>query len=117
MAEKTKEFLPGTSDPVVLPEEPLQGSIRWEEKEVPIARLVQAIIGFPSVNAYDKDLYALDVLAQVMGEGETCRLHCRLKEEQNKVFSISARVTGRLLLFVASSLSRFPFLLLSGPRH
>ena len=90
VAEKTKDFLPGTSDPVVLPEEPLQGSVRWEEKEVPIVRLVQAMIGFPSVNAYEKDLYALDVLAQVMGEGETCRLHCRLKEEQNKVFSIGA---------------------------
>ena len=59
VAEKTKNFLPGSSDPVVLPEEPLQGSVRWEEKEVPIVRLVQAMIGFPSVNAYEKDLYAL----------------------------------------------------------
>ena len=90
VAEKTKNFLPRISEQAALPEEPLQGSARWEEKEVPIARLVQVMIGFPSVNAYEKDLYALDVLAEIMGEGETCRLQCRLKEEQNKVFSINA---------------------------
>ncbi len=90
VAEKTRDFLPRISEQESLPEEPLQGSVRWEEKEVPIVRLVEAMIGFPSVNAYEKDLYALDVLAEIMGEGETCRLQCRLKEEQNKVFSINA---------------------------
>ena len=114
VAEKTKNFLAGSSDPVVLPEEPLQGSVRWEEKEVPIVRLVQAMIGFPSVNAYDKDLYALDVLAQVMGEGETCRLHCRLKEDQNKVFSIGASnwtpafVRGQFIISVSLAPSQWP---------
>ncbi|SPF37142.1 Peptidase M16 domain protein [Syntrophobacter sp. SbD1] len=117
VAEKTKEFLPRTSDPVVLPEEPLQGSMRWEEKEVAITRVVQAIIGFPSVNAYDKDLYALDVLAEVMGEGETCRLHCRLKEEENKVFSISssnwtpAFVRGQFIISISLSPSQWPSVL------
>ncbi|MGA3113227.1 MAG: pitrilysin family protein [Syntrophobacteraceae bacterium] len=114
VAEKTKNFLPRNSDPVVLPEEPLQGSVRWEEKEVPIVRLVQAMIGFPSVNAYEKDLYALDVLAQVMGEGETCRLHCRLKEDQNKVFSVSASnwtpafVRGQFIISVSLAPSQWP---------
>jgi zinc protease len=114
VAEKTRNFLPGTSDQVVLPEEPLQGSLRWEEKEVPIARLVEAMIGFPSVNAYEKDVYALDVLAQIMGEGETCRLHCRLKEDQNKVFSVSASnwtpafVRGQFIISVSMSPSEWP---------
>ncbi|MGA2402869.1 MAG: pitrilysin family protein [Syntrophobacteraceae bacterium] len=114
VAEKTRNFLPRNSDPVVLPEEPLQGSIRWEEKEVPIVRLVQAMIGFPSVNAYEKDLYALDVLAHVMGEGETCRLHCRLKEDQNKVFSIGASnwtpafVRGQFIISVSLSPLQWP---------
>ena len=114
VAEKTRDFLPRNSDPVVLPEEPLQGSIRWEEKEVPIVRLVEAMIGFPSVNAYEKDLYALDVLAHVMGEGETCRLHCRLKEDQNKVFSIGASnwtpafVRGQFIISVSLSPSQWP---------
>ncbi len=114
VAEKTRDFLPRSSDPVVLPEEPLQGSVRWEEKEVPIVRLVQAMIGFPSVNAYEKDLYALDVLALVMGEGETCRLHCRLKEDQNKVFSIGASnwtpafVRGQFVISVSMAASQWP---------
>jgi len=114
VVEKTKNFLPRSSDPVILPEEPLQGSVRWEEKEVPIARLVQATIGFPSVNAYEKDLYPLDVLAQVMGEGETCRLHCRLKLYQNKVFSIGAInwtpafVRGQFAITVSLSPSQWP---------
>jgi zinc protease len=114
VAEKTKNFVRRNSDPVVLPEEPLQGSIRWEEKEVPIVRLVQAMIGFPSVNAYEKDLYALDVLAHVMGEGETCRLQCRLKEEQNKVFSVGADnwtpafVRGQFIISVSMAPSQWP---------
>ena len=114
VAEKTTNFLPRISDPVVLPEEPLQDGVRWEEKEVPIVRLVQAMIGFPSVNAYEKDLYALDVLAHVMGEGETCRLHCRLKEDQNKVFSIGASnwtpafVRGQFIISVSLSPSQWP---------
>jgi zinc protease len=117
VAQKTKNFLPRNSDPVVLPEEPLQGSVRWEEKEVPIVRLVQAMIGFPSVNAYEKDLYALDVLAHVMGEGETCRLHCRLKEDQNKVFSIGATnwtpafVRGQFIISVSLAPSQWPSVL------
>lgn len=114
VAEKTKDFLPRNSDPVVLPEEPLQDGVRWEEREVPIARLVQAMVGFPSVNAYEKDLFALDVLAHVMGEGETCRLHCRLKEDQNKVFSVDASnwtpafVRGQFVISVSLAPSAWP---------
>jgi len=114
VAEKTKDFLPRLSEQVVLPEEPLQGSMRWEEKEVPIARLVQAMIGFPSVNAYDKDLYALDVLAHLLGEGETCRLYCRLKEDQNKVYTIGASnwtpafVRGQFIVSVSLAPDQWP---------
>ncbi|MHC1729980.1 MAG: M16 family metallopeptidase [Syntrophobacteraceae bacterium] len=112
--EKTKNFLPRQSEQIVLPEEPLQSSARWQEKEVPIARLVQAMIGFPSVTAYDKDLYALDVLAHLLGEGETCRLYCRLKQDQNKVYSIGASnwtpafVKGQFLVSVSLSPNQWP---------
>ena len=72
------------------------------------------MVGFPSVNAYEKDLYALDVLAHVMGEGETCRLHCRLKEDQNKVFSVEASnwtpafVRGQFVISVSLAPSEWP---------
>ncbi|MFZ2447795.1 MAG: pitrilysin family protein [Syntrophobacteraceae bacterium] len=112
--QKTKNFQSRAAEPVVLPEEPLQSSPRWEEKEVPITRLVQAKIGFPSVNAYDKDMYALDVLAHLLGEGETCRLYCRLKDQENKVYSIGAShwspsfVRGQFIVSVSLAPTQWP---------
>lgn len=111
---KTKNFQGGTAEASVLPDEPLQSSMRWEEKEVPITRLVQAKIGFPTVDAYDKDEFALDVLAHLLGEGETCRLYCRLKDEQNKVYSIGAShwspsfVRGEFIVSVSLAPDQWP---------
>jgi zinc protease len=90
IAEKTKDFTRKAQGPVVVRSEPDQVSPRWEEKTLPLARLTQAMLGFPSVNLYSKDLYALDVLAILLGEGETSRLHHRLRDKENKVLSVSA---------------------------
>lgn len=112
--QKTANFNRVASEPVDLPEEPAQTSMRWEEKEVPVTRLVQAKIGFPTVNAYEKDMYALDILAHLLGEGETCRLYCRLKDQENKVYSIGAThwspsfVRGQFLISVALNPSEWP---------
>ena len=114
VVRKTENFRSRPSEPVTLPEEPLQTSMRWEEKEVPITRLVQAKIGFPSVTAYDKDMFALDILAHLLGEGETCRLYCRLKDQENKVFSIGATnwtpafVRGQFVVSVSLSPQQWP---------
>ncbi len=87
---KTKDFrrkvetaLPGTT-------EPPQVSPRRQERELPIVRLTQAILGFPSVDLHHPDLYALDVLALLLGQGESCNLVCRLKDRENQVLSVSA---------------------------
>ncbi|GLI32616.1 M16 family metallopeptidase [Desulforhabdus amnigena] len=88
VAEKTKNFQRKSSPPVVLPQEPLQVGPRWEEKTLPIARLTQAIVGFPSVKIDDEDLYALDVLALLLGDGRTSRLYSRLKDKENRVLSV-----------------------------
>lgn len=90
IAEKTKEFTRKAGAPVTVPSEPEQVSPRWEERTLPLARLTQAIVGFPSMTVYDKDLYALDVLALLLGDGQTSRLHYRLKDKENKVLSVSA---------------------------
>ncbi|MEN6441315.1 MAG: pitrilysin family protein [Syntrophobacter sp.] len=114
VVQKTSNFNRVSSEPVDLADEPPQTSMRWEEKEVPITRLVQAKIGFPTVNAYDKDMYALDILAHLLGEGETCRLYCRLKDQENKVYSIGAThwspafVRGQFIVSVALSPSEWP---------
>jgi zinc protease len=88
--QKTKDFTRRAGSPVVVSPEPLQVGPRWEEKGLSAARLTQAMIGFPSVTLYNKDLYALDVLAILLGDGQTSRLHQRLKDRENKVLSVSA---------------------------
>jgi len=89
ISEKTKEFTRRAAAPVVVPPEPEQVGPRWEEKGLPVARLTQAMLGFPSVSLYSKDLYALDVLAILLGDGQTSRLYYRLKDKENKVLSVS----------------------------
>ncbi|NTV43543.1 MAG: insulinase family protein, partial [Syntrophobacteraceae bacterium] len=89
-ADKTREFPRRSPETLVLPEEPTLVSPRREEKEMAIARLTQAIVGFPSVSLHEKDLYALDVLSLLMGDGETSRLYQRLKDREKKVLSVSA---------------------------
>ena len=90
LIEKTRNFTRRANESVIYPAEPAQVTQRWQEKEVPVARLAQAKIGFPSARIQDRDVYALDVLALLLGEGQTCPLYCRLKEQENKVLSISA---------------------------
>lgn len=90
IAGKTKDFVRGPRKGNLLPDEPPQISQRWEEKEVPIAKLTSAMIGFPSVTFHSRDVYALDVLALLLGQGETCRLNCRLRDKENQVLSIGA---------------------------
>jgi len=90
IAEKTREFTRKATAPPLLAAEPEQVTPRWEEKTLSQARLTQAIVGFPSVTLYHRDLYALDVLALLLGEGRTSRLHHRLKDKENKVLSVSA---------------------------
>ncbi len=75
ISQKTKDFTRRADAPLVVPPEPEQVSPRWEEKGLPLARLTQAMLGFPSVTLYNKDLYALDVLALLLGDGETSRLY------------------------------------------
>lgn len=73
-----------------LPAEPAPIGSRWAEKSLPLARMVQAMVGFRSVALSHEDLYALDVLAIVLGEGRTSRLYQRLKERDQSVLQVQA---------------------------
>jgi zinc protease len=72
-----------------LPTEPAQPSPRRAvaEKDVNLTYLQ---VGWHSIPLQHPDLYALDVLAQVMGGGESSRLVRELREKQNLVTGISA---------------------------
>ena len=76
--------------PVYVPEEPLQTGPRRAETYSPVARVARIEAGFPSVRLTHPDLYALDVLAMVMGDGRASRLHQALKEHDRLVLSVSS---------------------------
>ena len=117
ISQKTKDFNRRADAPLALPDEPDQVSPRWEEKGLPLARLTQAMIGFPSVSLYSKDLYALDVLAILLGDGETSRLSIRLKDKENKVLSVNTSnwtpsfVQGQFMISVTLDPRNWPLVL------
>lgn len=48
------------------------------------------MIGFRTVNISDKDVFALDVLAEVLGGGNSSKLYRDIKEQKGLAYSISA---------------------------
>jgi zinc protease len=73
----------------VVPQEPDQISPRRVEDTFE-TDLTQISIGYPSVGMLEHDLYALDVLAQILGQGESSRLYKSLTKEKKLVQYISA---------------------------
>ena len=76
--------------PYFLPSEPAQLTPCTVEKSLPMARIAQAQIGFRTVSLTDPDLYPLDLLAVVMGDGRTSRLYHTVRDNKGLVLSISA---------------------------
>ena len=74
-----------------LPEEPEVSSPRTIAKVLPFmqgpARLT---VAFPSIDILHPDLYALDTLAGIMGDGRSSRLYQRLREDKQLVISVSS---------------------------
>ena len=74
----------------VLPAEPPQLSPRRVEKSLPVARLAQARMGFQTIRLTNPDLYPLDVLAVIMGDGRTSRLYQTVRDQKGLVVHIRA---------------------------
>lgn len=89
-AGKTKAFTRRADPPTPIPDEPPQTSRRSAEQQLPLARLNQVMMGFPSVTLQSKDMHALDVLSFLLGEGRTSRLYWRLKEKEGLVLGIGS---------------------------
>jgi zinc protease len=81
---------PTANPPYVLPQEPAQLGPRSVEKGLPMARITQAQLGFRTIALTDADLYPLDVLAVIMGDGRTSMLYKTVRDEKGLVLSISA---------------------------
>jgi len=85
----TKDFVPVDQFEYSISEEKQQVSPRWVEQVHPASRLPAVLMGFPSVSVFDDDLYPLDVLAIILGDGRTSRLYKSLKDEKQIVLSVN----------------------------
>ncbi len=74
--------------PIPLPDEPRQVAPRFAEKEMGVQVSI-AKVGWPTVDLFDPDLYALDALAFVLGEGESSRLRRTLVQERRLANEVS----------------------------
>ena len=77
-------------DSVAIPPEPPQVAPRSVRVTHPLCEVPKLMIGFPSVSLRDKDLYALDLLANILGDGRASRLYQEVKDKQKLVLDISA---------------------------
>ncbi len=90
MVEKEfKEFKPSDYQPVVTAEEPPQVMKRTVESKDDI-NLGYLAIGFHSTSIFDKDLFAMDVLAMILGRGNNSRLVSSLVKEKRLAYSVSS---------------------------
>jgi len=74
---------------VPLPDEPLQVSPRESVREMD-GPAYDLALAWPTVDLAHPDLYALDLAANILGDGESSRLLRRLKHDRPLVLSISA---------------------------
>jgi zinc protease len=86
---KMKNMTPSPLSPIILPEEPAQlsGKELTLEKDVNMAYLN---IGFHIPPFGDENMYALDMLSIILGQGKSSCLYKKLKEEESLVYSISS---------------------------
>lgn len=70
-----------------LPEEPQQVTARQIEEAYP-TELARVFMGFQGVSVNDKDLFALDLLANILGEGNDSRLYKEICKKRQLVYSI-----------------------------
>lgn len=89
VSERFKDFKQGPYQDRNLPQEPPQISARRFEQQYPSA-VTRLAMAYQGVNLLHPDLYALDVLAMVLGQGESSRLYQDVLKKRNLVNSIAA---------------------------
>jgi len=76
-----KDFSARPFAPIVLPQEPRQLSMRNSVVEMDV-NLAYLMLGFRTVPLQHPDLYALDVLAAILGSGKSARMIRNIKDKQ-----------------------------------
>ncbi|MBI3832071.1 MAG: insulinase family protein [Planctomycetes bacterium] len=77
-------------DETAVPEEPEQVAPREVTVRHNLCQVPKVMLGFPSVSMRHPDLYALDVLASILGDGRSSRLYRTVKDEKQLALEISA---------------------------
>ena len=88
--ELSNKMMRTFNPPVVIEKEPIQTTARWAERSFPPARLTTMMIGFHTVPLSHPDLYPLDLMAIILGQGRSSRLYLDLKDKKGLVLSVSA---------------------------
>ncbi|MCD6506850.1 insulinase family protein [Candidatus Poribacteria bacterium] len=88
--EKVAELFEGferkASEPILLPEEPPQSSTRRSEISANV-EIAYGIMGFRTVSLFHRDVPALEVIAAVLGTGESCRISRIVKDRKRLIHS------------------------------
>ncbi len=77
-------------EPLVIPEEPEQMAPRYAQVSHPLVQVPRLMMGFPGVPLRHEDMYALDLLASILGDGRPSRLYQTVKDKLGLVQEISA---------------------------
>ncbi|MEW6087709.1 MAG: pitrilysin family protein [bacterium] len=82
-----KDFKGQLKTPSIIEPEPRQVSRRLVSKESDV-QITRLNMGFHTVDLYNDDMYPLDVLSIILGEGEASRMVKKIKNEKAYVYSI-----------------------------
>lgn len=83
----------GAEQPFTIPAEPIQTERRFLEVERPVPDSM-LMMGFPICGKTDDNIFAWDLISDVLGRGNSSRLYKALVKEQQVFTSVSCFVTG-----------------------
>ena len=89
LRDQTKDFKMGAVGPAFVPPEPPQLSLRERHEEMPM-QVSQIDLSWHGPAVTDPDVYPLDVLAIVLGQGNSSRLYRELRQRRGLVHGIEA---------------------------
>ncbi|RJP23060.1 MAG: insulinase family protein [Candidatus Abyssobacteria bacterium SURF_5] len=83
------DFQRKSISPITVPSEPPQEGGREYSEEFDVT-VAQSMMGFHGPSLFSDDVYPMDVLAIILGGGDTSRLYRELREKQGIVYHIDA---------------------------
>jgi zinc protease len=89
LRELTKDFKMNAIEPAFVPAEPSQLSTRERHEDMPV-ELSRVNLAWHIPAVTDPDVYPLDVLAIILGQGKSSRLYRELRQKRGLVHSIEA---------------------------